>query len=115
MNTLHAISSVVFVAAIAVAVGCRDPYCRTRQKEARDDLSALNDAQAKFREANGRFARSFDELGFVTPDPNYYDVAIESASADTYSAKALGKGALRGDEWTINQQGNPVVRTNACQ
>ncbi len=115
MNPLRIISSVIVVAAVAVSVGCRDPYCRTRQKEARDDLSALNDAQAKFRESNGRFARSFDELGFVTPDPNYYDLAIESASADTYFAKAMGKGVVRGDEWTINQEGNPVVRANACQ
>ncbi len=102
------------VLSIACAACTRDQQCHMRQKEARADLFALNDAQAKFHESHGRFARSFEELNFATPDQNYYDVSIESASADAYTAKALGKRNVKGDEWTINQLGNPVMRTSAC-
>ncbi len=117
MLDIRSISSVVLVAAVALgAAACGKPSvaCRMRQGEATANLSALNEAQAKFHEANGRFAGSMDELNFTAPDPNYYDVSIESASATAYLAKAVGKRTVAGDEWTIDQLGNPVIRNNAC-
>lgn len=118
MLDIRSISSVVLVVAATLgASGCGkgSAFCRMRQGEARADLNALHEAQTKFREAHGRFARSMDELNFTAPDPNYYDVSIESASNDAYFAKALGKRTVQGDEWTIDQLGNPIVRTNACR
>ena len=118
MRAIRSISSVLFVFAVtlgASSCGKTSAFCRLRQQEARADLNALHEEQNKFRQAHGRFARSMDELNFTAPDPNFYDVSIVSASNDTYSAKALGKRSVQGDEWTIDQLGNPVVRTNVCQ
>ncbi len=115
---IRTISTVALVFAAVLgssACGKDSPFCRMRQGEARADLKALQEAQTKFHERNGRFARSLDELGFTAPDPNYYDVSIESASNDAYVGKALGKRTVAGDEWRIDQLGNPIVTRNACQ
>ena len=89
--------------------------CRMRQGEAKADLSALHAAQTNFHEAHEHFARTFEELHFTAPDPNYYELSIESASKDAYVAKALGTRSVAGDEWRINQLGNPIVVTSSCQ
>jgi hypothetical protein len=118
MLDIRSVSSVVLIAAIALgATACGKPSvaCRMRQGDAKANLNAVNRAQAKFRETNGHFARSMDELNFVAPDPNFYDVRIVSASTDTYLAQAVGKRkVVAGDEWTIDQRGNPIVVHNAC-
>jgi hypothetical protein len=112
------ISSVALVLAVALgsaACGKDSPMCRMRQGEAKADLKALDAAQTKFRETHAHFARSLEELHFKAPDPNYYELSIESASVDAYSAKALGTRSVAGDEWRINELGNPIIVTSSCQ
>lgn len=105
----------LFVGIMVASCGKDSYVCRSRQSEAKADLTALNNAQTKFREAHGKFAGSFEELQFTTPEANNYDVKIEAASPTTYSAVATGKGAAKGDAWTIDQLGNPVVKNDSCQ
>ncbi len=114
-NTMQKVIALLFLGVLVAACG-KDSYaCRSRQSEAKADLTAVNNAQTKFREANSKFASSFEELHFIAPETNNYDVKIEAASATTYSAIATGKGAAKGDLWSIDQLGNPVVKTDACQ
>ena len=99
----------------SAACGKNSPMCRMRQGEAKADLTALDEAQTRFHEAHQRFARSLEELHFTAPDPNYYELSIESASENAYSAKAIGTRSVAGDVWRINQLGNPIVVTSSCQ
>ena len=110
------ISSVALAAVLVSVCACskNDVLCRMRQNDAKVDLERLNEAEAHFREQHGHFATSA-ELAFTPPDPEYYDVAIESATADTYRAKAMGKRRLAGDEWSVDQLGNPILESNACR
>lgn len=111
---ISSVALAVFVVVSASACGKSSIACRMRQRDAKVNLDALNDAEAKFREAHGHFATS-GELAFTTPNPERYDVVVESAGPDTYSAKAIGKRGLSGDVWTVNQLGHPVVESNACR
>jgi hypothetical protein len=111
---ISSVALAVFVVVSASACGKSGVACHMRQRDAKVNLEALDDAEAKFREAHGHFATSA-ELAFTTPDPEHYDVTIESAGPDTYVAKAIGKRGLGGDVWTVNQLGHPVVVTNACE
>ncbi len=111
---ISSVAFAVFVVVSASACGKSSIACRVRQRDAKVNLDALNDAEAKFREAHGHFAGSA-ELAFTTPDPEHYDVTIESANVDTYVAKAIGKRGLGGDVWTVNQLGHPVAESNACR
>ena len=112
---ISSVALAVFVVVSASACGKSSPFCRMRQNDAKVDLSALDDAEAKFREAHGHFATSA-ELAFTPPDADYYDVRIVAAGPDTYSAKAIGKrGKMNGDVWTVNQLGHPIAESNACR
>jgi hypothetical protein len=108
-------SSVLVLVIGLAACGKESKTCHYRQQRAKDNLNALNSAEATFREKNGKFAASLVELGFTAPEPEDYDLKIDSANATTYKATATGKGAATGDAWTVDQLGNPVVSIDGCK
>jgi hypothetical protein len=106
--------AIVFVLA-AAACGKESKLCHYRQDRAKDNLNALNGAEKTFREKNGKFAGSLVELSFTAPESEDYDVTIESATPTTYKATATGKGSAKGDVWTVNELGNPIVSVDGCK
>ena len=112
IRQISSVALAVFFVVSASACGKSGVICRMHQADAKVDLNDLDDKEAKFREAHGRFATAA-ELAYTAPDPEHYDVTIESAGPDTYRAKAVAKDGA--DVWTINQLGNPVVERNGCR
>jgi hypothetical protein len=111
-------SRIVVMIAVVFALGAcgkESKLCHDRQNRAKDNLNGLHGAETAFREKNGKFAGSLDQLGYTAPEPNDYDLKIESASATTYTATATGKGPAKGDVWKIDQLGNPIVGVDGCK
>jgi hypothetical protein len=111
----HYVGMVALLGVCGIACGKESQACHYRQARAKDNLSALHTAETKFRERTGKFTGSFAELGFTTPEPEDYTLAIDSATDVAYHATATGKGAAKGDVWTIDQLGNPVVSVDGCK
>jgi S-adenosylmethionine hydrolase len=106
---------VIALVSMGIACGKESQICHSRQARAKDNLNALNTAEAHFREKTGKFAGSLVELGFTAPEPENYDLKIDSATATTYHATATGKGSAKGDVWTVDQLGNPIVSIDGCK
>jgi hypothetical protein len=63
-------------------------------------------AQRAYRDANGRYAPSLEELKLKLPEKRVYTYAIETASADDFTATCA---APDGDRWTLSPgSGEPV-------
>ena len=114
------IEVMVVVAIIGILASIAVPnfmnfICKTRQIEAKKNLSILRSCEEAYRAVNDTYGSDLNKIGFTFSGTSKYTyMFITSVNSSEFTAHT--KGVINGsdDIWTINQNGILTNTTNAC-
>lgn len=115
--SLIEIMIVVAIAAILVLVALpayNDSVRKSRRSDAMTALSAVQQAQERWRANNAAYTATLSDLNLAAATPwTYYEIAIAQADATSYIATALGKtGTSQAQDTNCKRLGVRVLGGN---
>ncbi|MEW6261148.1 MAG: type IV pilin-like G/H family protein [Thermodesulfobacteriota bacterium] len=96
----------------AMAIAIYSGYdCRTKQSEAKKNLSTIYEAQTAYYVEYNQYASTLSDIGFVLKSTSWYTYA---AGGNDQTFLAVASNGPKGDAWSVDQ--NKVFQnlTNGC-
>lgn len=95
----------------AMAIAIYSGYdCRTKQSEAKKNLSTIYEGQTAYYVEHNRYASSLAEIGFALKSTSWYTY---TAGGNDQSFLAIASNGPKGDAWSVDQN-KVFLNTNGC-
>ncbi len=88
--------------------------CKTKQIEAKKNLSILRSCEEAYRAVNDTYGSNLNKIGFTFNSDSKYTYTFINANELEFTAHTKAVIDGKEDIWTIDQNGSITNTTNAC-